>query len=203
MSEQTGKNRKLFLTLRCQLPNIEGNKELGNHQLASIIVKPDPGTRGWWRNDTELPRILQWDTSPLEGGKGTFTVQTSGGCTFNQTVNNNGTNHHHLPLDMVCPGGHGIASGAFPAQFLNWSTRKQQTHSNERTFCKISVLCSSQTAGSWQVKGDCEMVQIRETEEAGQRNLVWIPDPILDLKIYFAIKNNTEITGKICILSVS
>ena len=47
------------------------------------------------------------------------------------------------------------------------------------------------------------MVQIRETEEAGQRNLVWIPDPILDLKIYFAIKNNTEITGKICILSVS
>ena len=52
-------------------------------------------------------------------------------------------------------------------------------------------------------EGDCEMVQIRETEEAGQRNLVWIPDPILDLKIYFAIKNNTEITGKICILSVS
>lgn len=89
-------------------------------------------------------------------------VQTPGGCTFNQMVNNNGTNHHLLPLDMVCPGGHGIASGAFPAQLLNWSTRKQQMHSNERTFCRISVPCSSQMAGSWQVKGDCEMVQIRE-----------------------------------------
>lgn len=47
------------------------------------------------------------------------------------------------------------------------------------------------------------MVQIREAEETGQRNLAWITDSILDLKIYFAIKNNTEIIGKICIRPMS
>lgn len=47
------------------------------------------------------------------------------------------------------------------------------------------------------------MVQIRKTEEAGQRDPVWIPGSILDLEIYFAVKNNIEITGKFCIRSMS